>query len=100
VEVALELFVILEAQAMDDTYDCCRIRVEPLGQRAHAQEHVFARMLENWTNDFLAFGTELLDSLRQQRGAIFRSRRFAHSATTLPDLSEDQPKKFFMMKSR
>ena len=61
--MSLELFVILEVQPMHDPHNGCRIGVQSLGQRAYAQKDVFARVLKDRSDNFLALGTEKLDSL-------------------------------------
>lgn len=61
--MALEFTVTDEAEPANDSNDSCRIRMEALGHGADAKQNVFAGMLEDGPNDFLAFDAELADAL-------------------------------------
>ena len=65
VEVPLKFAVTAEAESANDAHDGRRIGVQPLGHRPHAEQHVFARMLEDRANDFLPLDAQLLDAFAQ-----------------------------------
>src|SRR5713226_1810924 len=63
VQVMLKFAVGGEAEASNNAHDRRGVGAQALGHGANAQEDVFARMLEDGANHFLALGAELLDTL-------------------------------------
>jgi hypothetical protein len=53
VQMMLEFAVAPETQAAHDANDGRGIGLQPLGHRPHAQQHVFAGMLQNRADNFL-----------------------------------------------
>src|SRR5436309_340332 len=81
----LEFAVAAESEPAHDAHHCGGVGLQPFGHGANTKQHVFARVLENRANDFLALGAELFDALRQ----IGRLRRrcggeFLHGARESP----------------
>ena len=68
-EMALKFPVAAEAEPAHDSNDRRRIGVQALGHRPHAEQHVFTRMFENWTDNFLALDAEMLDALAKMDGS-------------------------------
>jgi len=67
VKMVLEFTIAPEPEAAHDAHNRGGIRGQALGDGPHAEEHVFARVLERRTNDFLALYAQLLDALREAR---------------------------------
>src|SRR6266404_1844809 len=81
----LELAVTSEAEAADDAHDGSGVGAQALGHGAHAQQDVFARLLQDGTDNLLAFCAELLDAFRKvDRRPRTGKRRFFHAARELP----------------
>src|ERR1700723_2182695 len=59
----LKFAIAGKTETANNAHDRGGIGVQALGHRPDAQQHVFARMLENGANDFLALGAEVIDSL-------------------------------------
>ena len=68
VQMTLKLAVAGEAESADDANNRRGIRPQALGHGAHAEQHVFAGVLENRPDDFLALDAELVDALREMGG--------------------------------
>src|SRR5438270_12160482 len=84
-QMALKFPIAAEAQPAHDSNDRCRIGLQALGHRAHAEQHVFARMLENWADNLLALDAKLLDALaKMHRVRWGRSNLAFHYARGLP----------------
>jgi hypothetical protein len=63
-KVALEVAESGKSEAADDANDRGGVGVKALGHGAHAEENVFAWMLKNRADKFLALGAEQFDALR------------------------------------
>ena len=74
-QVALKLPVTAEAEPTDDADDRCGICLKACGHGAHAEEHEFARVLEDRPDDFLALDAELIDALSELRGGGLEPER-------------------------
>src|SRR5690242_21914052 len=68
--MALKFAVATKAEAAHNPHDGCRIGVQPLRHCAHAEQHVFARMLDDRADNLLPLDAQLLDAFAQ----VHRSR--------------------------
>src|SRR6266851_2543141 len=85
----LKFTVTGKAETADDAHDSSGVGVQSLGDGANAQQNVFARMLENRANDFLALGAELLDALWKidcWRLRLIAGGSLFHAARELPKI--------------
>src|SRR6266404_2083898 len=80
----LELAVTSEAEAADDAHDGSGVGAQALGHGAHAQQDVFARLLQDGADNLLAFCAESFDAFRKvDRRPRSGKRRFFHAAREL-----------------
>src|SRR6266478_6730841 len=80
----LELAVASEAEAADDAHDGSGVGAQALGHGAHAQQDIFARLLQDGADNLLAFCAELFDTFRKvDRRPRSGKRRFFHAAREL-----------------
>jgi hypothetical protein len=84
VKMALKMFVGFETEAMDDPDDGGRISAKPLRESAHAEEYIFAGVLEDGPDDLLTFGAEFFDALPKMNVVSFWSLRLWHNAIVHP----------------
>src|SRR6266481_9995355 len=69
VQMTLKLAVAPESESADDAHDGRGISVKARRHSAHAEENILAGVLQDGSNNFLAFDAEFFDALREMRGA-------------------------------
>src|SRR5215469_13303473 len=76
--MSLEVFVRGETETLHNSHGCSRVRAQTTGERAHAEQNIGTGILQNRTNDFLAFWTEMSEFLGETsvRGRQPRLRPF------------------------
>src|SRR6266852_704513 len=80
----LEFAVTSEAEAAHDAHDGGGVGAQALGHGAHAQQDVFARLLQDGADNLLAFCAELFDAFRKvDRRWLSGKRCFFHAAREL-----------------
>src|SRR5882762_659111 len=75
--MTLKLAVTAEAEPADDADDRCGICLKTRGHGAHAEEHEFARVLQDRPDNFLALDAEPIDTLSKIRSGCLRGGLFA-----------------------
>ena len=61
----LEVFVRGETETLNNSHGGSRVRAQTIGERAHAEQDIGTGILQNRTNDFLAFWTEMSEFIGQ-----------------------------------
>lgn len=76
--MSLEVFVRGETETLNNSHGCSRVRAQTIGERAHAEQDIGTGILQNRTNDFLAFWTEMSEFIGETsvRGGQPRLRPF------------------------
>ena len=76
--MSLEVFVRGETETLNNSHGGSRVRAQMIGERAHAKQDIGTGILQNRTNDFLAFWTEMSEFIGQTsvRGRQPRLRPF------------------------
>ena len=76
--MSLEVFVRGETETLNNSHGGSRVRAQTIGERAHAKQDIGTGILQNRTNDFLAFWTEMSEFIGETpvRGGQPRLRPF------------------------
>ena len=76
--MSLEVFVRDEAETLDDSHRRGRVGAKTIGEGADAEQDIGTGILQNRTNDFLAFRTEMSEFIGETsvRGGRPRLRPF------------------------
>ena len=83
-QMMLKLTVVGKAEPSNDAHYRGGIGAQAFGHGAHAEENVFARVLEYGANNFLALGAEVVDAFRKiYRRCLRMGGLFFHAAREL-----------------
>ena len=64
-QMVLKLPIAAKAESTNNAHDGGWVCVQAFGHGAHAEQHVFAWMLEDWADNLLPLDAELIDAFGQ-----------------------------------
>src|SRR5437899_8679516 len=67
--MTLKLAVAPKSEPADDAHDRRGISLKARRHRPHAEENIFARVLQDRPDNFLALDAEFIDALSEMRGS-------------------------------